>query len=320
MTVDAPTEAPTGQARPGIGLREILIANFGLLLNTTVWGTFFPILEVLLRRWDLFSATAGRQVIGTVVLFAILWLVERKSPFQRGLPWGRMMWLSFVGIMLGSLVTTLAVFFSSGLSAAIISATNPISSAITAWVLHRVPLTRRIIIAAVLSVGGGLIAATATNGGRMNFGLGEVALVAGNVMWAWFSLGIQHHLRGMSQLERNAYTLAPAAAALVVLVLILHFTGAYEIRVPLETEPVLCLLYIGIVPIALGNYLWHWGISRIGVNIAAMYQNMIPVAAVLVTLWMGLYPSWGQLVGGVVIVAGVLYAQLGAFRRRAPAG
>lgn len=311
-------EAPTGQMRPGIGLREMLFANAGLLVNTTVWGTFFPVLEILLRRWDLFSATAGRQVIGTVVLFATLWLVERKSPFRRGLRWGRIMWLSFVGITLGSLVTTLAVFFSSGLSAAIISATNPISSAITAWVLHRVPLTRRIVIGAVLSVGGGFLAATATNGGRMNFGLGEFAIVAGNVMWAWFSLGIQHHLRGLSQLERNAYTLLPAAVTLVILVLLLHLTGLYEIRTPLELEPLACLLYIGIVPIALGNYLWHWGISRIGVNIAAMYQNMIPVTAVLVTLWMGLYPSWGQLVGGAVIVAGVLYAQLGAFRRRAP--
>jgi drug/metabolite transporter (DMT)-like permease len=316
MSVQAPVEAPTGQARPGIGLRERVIANFGLLLNTTVWGTFFPLVEVLLRHWDLFSATAGRQVIGTIVLFATLWLVERKSPFRRGLPWGRMMWLGFIGITLGSLVTTLAVFFSSGLSAAIISATNPISSAITAWVLHRVPLTRRIVIGAVLAVAGGLLAAMATNGGRMSFGLGEIAIVVSNVMWAWFSLGIQHHLRGMSQLERNAYTLAPAALTLVLLVLVLHVTGLYDIHIPLEPEPVLCLLYIGVVPIALGNYLWHWGISRIGVNIAAMYQNMIPVAAVLVTLWMGQYPTWGQLAGGAIIVAGVLYAQLGAFRRR----
>jgi len=319
MAVQTPIEAPTGQARPGIGLRETLIANFGLLLNTSVWGTFFPLVEVLLRRWDIFSATAGRQVVGMIVLFTTLWIVERKTPFRRGLPWGRMAWLSFVGIMLGSLVTTLAVFFSSGLSAAIISATNPITSAITAWVLHRVPLTRRILIGAVLAIAGGLIAATASNGGRMSFGLGEIAIVVSNVMWAWFSLGIQHHLRGMSQLERNAYTLAPAAGALVLLALILHWTGAYEIHAPLEFEPVAALLYIGIVPIALGNYLWHWGISRIGVNIAAMYQNMIPVAAVLVTLWMGQYPSWGQLAGGVVIVAGVLYAQLGAFRRRAAA-
>jgi drug/metabolite transporter (DMT)-like permease len=311
-------EAPTGQARPGIGLREVLLANGGLLLNTTVWGTFFPLVEILLRHWDLFSATAGRQVIGTIVLFTTLWLIERKSPFRRGLPWGWMLWLSFVGITLGSLVTTLAVFFSSGLSAAIISATNPISSAITAWVLHRVPLGRRIIAGAVLSVAGGLVAATASNGGRMNFGLGEIAIVVSNVMWAWFSLGIQHRLRGMSQLERNAYTLAPAAVTLVLLVLMLKLTGLYPIHISLEPEPVLCLLYIGIVPIALGNYLWHWGISRIGVNIAAMYQNMIPVTAVLVTLWMGRYPSWAQLVGGAVIVAGVLYAQLGAFRRPKP--
>src|SRR5262245_30369546 len=96
-------EAPTGHARPGIGFRETLIANFGLLANTTVWGTFFPLIEVLLRSWDIFSATAGRQVVGTIVLFALLWGIERKTPFRRSLPWGRLVWLSFIGITLGSL-------------------------------------------------------------------------------------------------------------------------------------------------------------------------------------------------------------------------
>jgi drug/metabolite transporter (DMT)-like permease len=47
-----------------------------------------------------------------------------------------------------------------------------------------------------------------------------------------------------------------------------------------------------------------------------MYTNLMPVAAVLVTLWLGTAPTGAQLVGGGIILAGVLYAQLAA---RAPA-
>lgn len=309
-------EAPTGQMRPGMGVRETLLANGAIVVNAVSWGTFFPIMDLLLDRWDLFSATAGRQAVGVIALLVVLWLVERKTPFRRGIPWGIMTWLGFVGITFGSMMTTLSVYFASGLSAAIIAATNPISAAITAWALHRVPLTQRIVIGAVFSVTGGVIAAMSISGGKFAFGLGEIILVVANVSWTWFSLAMQHHLRSFSQLERNAYTLLPSAITLILLVLFMHLTGIADIRIDLSPQPLLYLIYMGIVPIALANYLWHWGVARIGVNIASMYMNLIPVSAVLITLYMGLSPSWGQLAGGAIIVVGVLYAQFGTFRKK----
>jgi drug/metabolite transporter (DMT)-like permease len=324
MTTETPTDRPSpetppeplpGRMRTGMSMREALTANGAIIFNAVTWGTFFPIMEFLLSRWDIVSATAGRQVIGAVALCIVLWLVEKKTPFRRGIPWGTMAWLGFVGITLGSMLTTLSVYFSSGLSAAIIAATNPISAAITAWALHRVPLTQRIVIGAIFSVTGGVIAAMAIRQDEFGFGVGELILVVANVTWTWYSLAMQHHLRAFSQLERNAYTLLPSAITLVLLAVVLHIAGVNEIRIDLSLEPLLCLIYMGFVPIALANFLWHWGVARIGVNIASMYMNLIPVSAVLVTLYMGGIPSWGQLAGGTIIVAGVLYAQAGAFRR-----
>lgn len=309
-------QTPPGRMRSGMSAREALLANGAIVVNAVSWGTFFPIMDLLLDRWDLFSATAGRQTVGVVALLVVLWLVERKTPLRRGIPWGMMTWLGFIGITVGSMLTTLSVYFASGLSAAIIAATNPISAAITAWALHRVPLTQRIVIGAAFSVAGGVIAAMSIQKEEFGFGVGELILVVANVSWTWFSLAMQHHLRAFSQLERNAYTLLPSAITLILLVLFLHLTGIADIRIDLSPEPLLCLIYMGIVPIALANYLWHWGVARVGVNIASMYMNLIPVSAVLITLYMGQSPSWGQLGGGAIIVAGVLYAQFGAFPRQ----
>ena len=45
---------------------------------------------------------------------------------------------------------------------------------------------------------------------------------------------------------------------------------------------------MGAVSVALGNFLWHYGVSRVGVIIASMYGNLIPIVAVLMTLiWLG---------------------------------
>lgn len=312
---DPGTEAPTGHMRPGLTLRELLTTNGGLLINTVIWGTFFPVLEVVLRYWDYLSATSARQVVGAIASLVVLTLISRRFPLRRDRPWGALIAMGFVGIVLGALLTTLGVYFSSGLSAAIISATNPISSALTAWALHRVPLTRAILVGALLSVAGGVLAVAAGQEGNLNFGLGEALIVLANMLWTGFSLALQHHLRGWSQLERATLTLTPAAICLVAISLLAHVTGLHRISIDLEITGVIGILYLGIAPIAIGNFLWHWGVSRIGVNIASMYNNMIPITAVAVTLWFGVYPSWGQLIGGAVILAGVAYAQLAAFAK-----
>jgi len=305
-----------GEMQSGMSLKQLAIANLALIVNTTTWGTFFPVLELQLRSWDMFSASAGRQVAAVIALLSMIACVERRWPIRRGLPWGSIILLSSIGITCCCLLTTLAVYLSSGLSAAIISATNPIGSALLAQALYGVKLRRAIILGAVLSVAGGLLAVTANQHGRMTFGLGELSLVAANLLWTWFSLAIQHRLKDYSYLERAAYTLLPGAVQLTLIVVALHYLGFAQIRIDLSFWPLVYVLYLGFIPNGLGNYLWLWAISRVGVNVASMYQNMIPVTAVLVTIWIGIYPSWQQLVGGAIILAGVLYTQIAERRRR----
>lgn len=303
------SEPRVGAMKAGMGVKDLAVANLGLVVNVVAWGTFFPVLELLLKRWDMFSATAARQVVGVFALYLMLTLVERRSPFRRGLPWRTITFLGFVGITLGSLVTSLAVYLSSGLSAAIISATNPIGSMLLARALYGVPLTRAVAVGAVLSVAGGALAVMAGSRGQLGFGLGEFFIIVANLMWTWFSLAVQDKLKGYSQLEWTAYTLLPAAITLVVLVAALGLSGTVELKMDFSWPALGYIAWLGVVPIAVGNYLWIWGVSRIGVTIAAMYQNLIPVTAVLLTLWIGIYPSWQQLAGGALILAGVVYAQ-----------
>jgi drug/metabolite transporter (DMT)-like permease len=87
------------------------------------------------------------------------------------------------------------------------------------------------------------------------------------------------------------------------------------IRVEFTWAGVAILIYMGAVSVALGNFLWHYGVSRVGVIIASMYGNLIPIIAVLMTLiWFGTAPTQGQVLGGLMIIAGVLYAQFRALR------
>src|SRR5260221_9178133 len=137
--------------------RDQLLANAGLAVMVLLGGGFFPVLQRTLETWDSLSATAARQIIGGIALCLVLTARERHLPWLRGVAWPRLLWLSLVGMGLGSVLVSWAVAYSDGVSAAIVSAANPILAALIARLLYPHKLTPAVAIGAVLAVVGGLL-------------------------------------------------------------------------------------------------------------------------------------------------------------------
>ena len=54
-----------------------------------------------------------------------------------------------------------------------------------------------------------------------------------------------------------------------------------------------------------------FAVSHLGVTVASIYHNFVPVSAVLVAMVaFGAVPTVYHLVGGVIILAGVVYSQI----------
>lgn len=298
--------------------REQMLANAGLLVMVLLAGGFFPILEHLLASWDALSVTAGRQLLGGAALTLVLALRERRLPWPRRALVGRLLLLGGGGIALGSLLTSLAVGWSDGISAAILSAANPFMAALIARLVEGQRLSRALLTGAVLAVAGGLIAVLAGGAEIGRFRGGELLMLGAGALWTLYSILAQRWLAGHSQLAIAALTTLPAGVVLSVALGVLAAGGAMVPRIDLSLPSLLMLGYSGLLSIGIGNVLWHYGVSRVGVAVATMYTNLIPVAAVLVTVGLGMAPQPAQLLGGAVILGGVLYAQL-AGRRPAPA-
>ena len=82
----------------------------------SVWGAFFPMLERLLTHWDMYTATAGRQILGTLVLFPCLFFERRRIPIPSPRALGHLALMGAIGVALGSFLTSVGVAFSSGFS------------------------------------------------------------------------------------------------------------------------------------------------------------------------------------------------------------
>jgi drug/metabolite transporter (DMT)-like permease len=299
-------------------VRTAIVANLGLLLMVAVWGAMFPAIERILATWDVLSATAGRHTVALVGLLLVMSIRERDVPVRRDMPWGRLLLLGLFGMSLTSLMMTLSIELSSGVSAAIASATNPISSAVTARLLHRVPLLPGIVLGAVLSTAGALVSIFGSAGTAVELRGGEVLVIGANVIWTWYSMMAQRWLAGYSQLQITGLTALTGVAGLYAVIAVASTSGLAEFHLDLSAEPVLLLLVAG-ASVAIGNSLWHYGVSRVGVTLAAMYGNLIPVVAAVIAVWAGTPPTPAQLVGAAIIIAGVLYAQVMALQRAAAA-
>ena len=60
---------------------------------------------------------------------------------------------------------------------------------------------------------------------------------------------------------------------------------------------------------ALSIFSWNMGVQRAGLAAGSLWQNMVPVFAVLISMLYGIYPSAQQIAGGIIVLGGVLYMQ-----------
>jgi drug/metabolite transporter (DMT)-like permease len=66
---------------------------------------------------------------------------------------------------------------------------------------------------------------------------------------------------------------------------------------------------------------WNYGVRQLGVVVASLFLNFVPAFTILITTLQGRPPTLMQLLGGALVLAGVLQAQLRhlPWRRRAAA-
>ena len=139
----------------------------------------------------------------------------------------------------------------------------------------------------------------------------------GPVCWSWYSIEAQRRLKGASQIRISALTLIFTTFFLLLaygLAAAFGQTYGSVMDATLTDLGAFALFIVGVVLI--GLLLWNFGVSRLGVVVASMYLNLIPVAAVLAALALGYRPRGEQLIGGAVVLSGVVLAQYGHRLRR----
>jgi drug/metabolite transporter (DMT)-like permease len=299
-----------------------LLANIGLLVAAFGWGSQIPILNELFARWDPYFLAAARYVLAVPLLLAILVVLEPSGAILRPLRDQRV-WL--LGLALGAFVPlyTLGVAHADPNTAAIVGSTGPAVAAIVGWACFGLPFDRRMVPAIVLAMAGGILATYKPGAAGSAFDLqgGEILILLASACWAWYSLAAQRWLAQWTQLRISCITMVPGAAVSVVVYLAAALAGSAALPPPAPTGPldVGFFAWMTIMAVIAGLLGWNYGVRQLGVVVASLFLNFVPMFTILITTLQGHPPTTMQLLGGALVLAGVLQSQLRhlPWRRRA---
>ena len=293
-----------------LSARQKVAGNLVLAIGTSVWGTHFLVTDILLEGWDPYFLTAARLLSATGFLLTFLVLQSRGRPFAQ-VPWKPALLLGSVGIAVSTVFLTLGVKYAGAVPASIVAAAAPIVAAFVARAGFGIPLTLGVAFGAVVAVTGGVIAALGSAAGDIgSLRGGELFVLAAITLFTWYSVGAQRWLGNLSQLAITAITIMIGGVTMLIALPVLVGLGLAESRFEFSWSSIGFILYLGAGPASFSLFTWHWGISRVGVTIASIYSNLVPVVVVAIRTLEGIPPTAGHLLGGVLIIAGVLVAQL----------
>lgn len=288
--------------------RSLLTANLICLASMVIWAAGLPAADLIIPHMPPVALTAGRALLAACILLPVWWLLEGRSTVL-GADWVRGAWVGFVTLGLASFFVIIALQFNDPVTVAIVTAVMPVAGIMLECVADRRPFTRALAIGLLLSVVGGLIAVSGSEG-SVDFGVGVLAALASVLCYTWGSRETVRALPDLTPLGRCAITVTGCA---VVAVLAALGDGVLRGQWPdwqaIGLPEFAGLAIFGIGSMAVSQLLWIISVGRIGIGAASMHMNAVPFYVMLMVFMLGGPWNWAQTFGAVIVVVGALVAQ-----------
>jgi O-acetylserine/cysteine efflux transporter len=277
---------------------------FRAVLVAVVWGLNFPATAIALEHFPPMLLVAVRFAL--VAVPALLFVPRPRVPLR---------WLLGVGLGIGLLQFAflylgMATGMPAGLASLVLQASAPFTVLLAGvWFGERI--TRRQAVGIGVAVLG--LAVIAVHRAQVAALLPVVLTLCGALGWAFGNV-CSRQARAPKPLHLTLWM--SVVPPLPMLALSWLFEGPQRIGTALRTSlsldalpSVLGLLYIVVVATLVGYGIWNALLSRHPSSVVAPFSMLVPVVGVLSSwLFFGELPDLVELVAGVAVVGGVLFA------------
>jgi drug/metabolite transporter (DMT)-like permease len=245
--------------------------------------------------------TFWRWTLAAVPLLLLAHFIEK--PDWRGVlrRWPVLLLLSALGMSGYTLLLYSALGYTSAVNASLITAANPALIVVMAIILLGEKTTRLGWLGICLGLLGVLLVLTRGELLRVlsfSMNTGELLMIGAIIVWGFYTI-IARRL--------NVPPIAATAVQVVMATVTLSpFALALNVQFPDTPAELWSLAYIAVFP-SLGAYLlWNLALKSTPPGTAGNYLNLMVVFTAIITVALGTPLTLVQVIGGLMVVAGVL--------------
>jgi drug/metabolite transporter (DMT)-like permease len=286
-------------------LRFVSGTDLLLTFMALIWGVNYSVVKQTLSQMQPLAFNALRFSLASISLFLVLRLFEGGRLMRVG-SLKQVFSLGVIGYCLHQILFIAGIAqIAAGLSA-LIMATSPIFVIVLNLFTRVEKSSPRILLGIILSLGGVLMLVI---GAQPDSASTETLIVGGGltllsaICWASYTVLSKPHLASCSPLRLTTATMIFGTIILDIAAIPSLLTQQWDIITPLGWAG---LAYSFVFTGVLGYVIWNIGVQRTGPARTAIYQNLTPVfAAVVSYILLGEVLSKQQFLGAGMILAGI---------------
>jgi len=289
------------------GSRRIeLLATFGLLLMTAVWGSTFFLIKNVVARMPVADFLAVRFVVAAVVMLVLFFrpvLQLGRTQMLRGL---------LLGVVYGAgqLLQTWGLSLIAPSVSGFVTGMYVVFTPILAMVLLRHRMPGVVWLAVLLATAG--LALLSLNGVSVDLGV-----------WLTLASALMYglHIVGLGQWSRRGEAFGMSAVQMVAIAIVcLLATLPHGPTLPPDRSAWLAVLYMALIAGAGAMLMQTWAQAHMPATRAAIVMTTEPVFAAAFAVAFGSdLLTWRMLVGGALVLAAMYTVELMPRRSVAPA-
>jgi len=274
-----------------------------------VWGGTFTSARLLGNELDPAISAFLRFLLASVFMLILLYFKEKGLPAITKKQFLPLLGMGLTGIASYNLLFFYGLVHTEAGRGSLITATNPLLTAVGAAILFKEKFTFVRILGFLLCVSGAMLIITKGDFSALlekGIGKGELAFIGCAISWAAYTLiG-----RLMSDESNKLSSLAVIAYASCIGTVVLFFAALtadlFDVITTLTFNASLNLLYLSLLATVIGFVWFQEGVKVLGAAKAAVFIYFMPVSAVF-WAWLILDEQFTLVlaIGAVLVISGI---------------
>ncbi|GAE35731.1 DMT family transporter [Halalkalibacter akibai] len=280
---------------------------YGMLtLATSTWGSAFIAGKIAIESFEPATISFLRFFGAAILLFPIMWLVEKNIPRITKRDWFLFALLGITGIAIYNICFFLASKHAPVIKSSLFIGANPMLIMLLSGLILKETITKRNVIGLLLAFAG--VVTIVTEGDlsviiSFQFEPIDFILLGAVITWALYSVIGRIVLRKFSSIVSTTYAVGFGSLFLLPFSIL---EKPWESLATSTWSSWLAIAHMSVFVTVLGFILYYYGIQQIGAAKASIFINVMPVSAVIMaTVFLGETLTIATMIGAVFVISGV---------------